>query len=370
MLETMRIVRATRALATMGAAAAVFLTACSSGGTVTQTRPSSPSSPSSATARDISFTSGGDTIYGTFQPAKGSQHPGVAVLIIAGSGATDRNGNDAKLAEGNTYERFAQLLADDGVSSLRYDKLASGKTGLATHANGQGITFDLFGTEALDAYRTLAAQPGVDPKKLIILGHSEGGLYALWLANKLAGAPTSPHALILASTVGLRFIDLLEEQYTAGYRAEAAAGKITPAAADLLIQQLNTAFASIRAGQGVTTQLDDKSLAALLSPTNVPFLEQEDQQDPAALAKSLGPSMPVLVLHGTKDSQVSAADTAPLLTALQGDSAVVHDEVPDANHLYQQITGTPNPAADYVNTSLPMAPQVGPDFTSFLQHAF
>lgn len=367
MLDSMRIVRATHALATMGATAALFLAACGSGGTVTQT---STSSSSSATAHDITFTSGGDTIYGTFQPAKGNQHPGVAVLIIAGSGATDRNGNDSKLAEGNTYQRFAQLLADDGVSSLRYDKLGSGKTGLATHANGQGITFDLYGTEALDAYRTLAAQPGVDAKKLIILGHSEGGLYALMLANKLAGTQTSPHALILASTIGLRFIDLLDEQYTAGYQAAAAAGKITPAAADLLTQQLNTAFASIRAGQGVTTRLDDKSLAALLSPTNVPILEQQDKQDPAALAKSLGPSMPVLVLHGTKDTQVSQADTAPLLTALQGDSAVVHDEVPDANHLYQQITGTPNPAADYVNTSLPMAPQVGPDFTSFLQHAF
>jgi pimeloyl-ACP methyl ester carboxylesterase len=351
----------------MGAAAALCLAACSSGGTVTQT---SASSSSVATARDITFTSGGDTIYGTFQPAKGNQYPGVAVLIIAGSGATDRDGNDAKVIQGNTYQRFAQLLADDGVSSLRYDKLGTGKTGLATHADGQGITFGLYGTEALDAYRTLAAQPGVDPKKLIILGHSEGGLYALLLANKLAGTATSPHALILASTVGVRYIDLLDEQYTASYQALAATGKITPAAADLLTQQLNTAFAGIRAGQGVTTQLDDKSVAALLSPTNVPILEQEDQQDPAALAKSLGPSMPVLVLRGTKDSQVSEADTAPLLTALQGDSAVVHDEVPDADHLYQQITGTPNPAADYANPSLPLAPQVGPDFTSFLQHAF
>lgn len=365
MLDTMRSFRAIQALAIVGVAVAI-VAACSSGGTVTQT---STSGSSAQAAHDVSFTSGGDTIYGTFQPAKGNQHPGVAVLIIAGSGATDRNGNDAKLAEGNTYERFAQILADDGVSSLRYDKLSTGQTGLASHTDGRGITFDLFGNEAADAYRTLAAQPGVDPHKMIILGHSEGGLYALWLANKLAGTPNAPHALILASTVGLRFLDLFDEQYTATYQAEAAAGKITPAAAQLLTQQLNTAFASIRAGQGVT-KLDDKSLAALLSPTNVPILQQEDQQDPAALARSLAPTMPVLVLHGTKDSQVSDADTAPLLTALQGHSAVVHDEVPDANHLYQQITGTPNPTADYVDTSLPLAAQVGPDFKTFLQQAF
>ena len=366
MLDVMRTVRAIRAVATVGAAA-VILAACGSGGKVTQTATSSP--PTRA-AHDISFTSGGDTIYGTFQPARGDQHPGVAVLIIAGSGPTDRNGNDAKLVKGNTYERFAQTLADDGVSSLRYDKLGTGQTGLASHANGQGITFDLYGEEAADAYRTLAAQPGVDPHKLIILGHSEGGLFALWLADKLAGTPNAPHALILASTVGVRFIDLLAEQYTAGYQAAAAAGKITPAAANLLTRQLDTALASIRAGQGVATQLEDKSLAALLSPTNIPFLEQEDQQDPAALAKNLGPSMPVLVLHGTKDSQVSEADTAPLLTALRGDSAVVHDEVPDADHLYQQITGTPNPTADYADPSLPLAAQVGPDLKTFLQQAF
>lgn len=338
--------------------------------------PSTPTAAATGTgstgtaAHDLSFTSGPDTIYGTFQPAAGKQHPGVAVLIIAGSGATDRNGNDGQLAQGNTYQRFAQTLASEGVSSLRYDKFATGKTGLATHADGKGITFDLYANEALDAYRTLAAQPGVDPSKLMVLGHSEGGLYALWLATKLAGTPNAPHALILASTVGLRYIDLLSEQFTATYRAQAAAGKITPAAANTLIQQLNAAFASIRAGQGVTTPLADKSIAALLSPTNVPILQAEDQQDPAALAKSLGPSMPVLVLHGTKDTQVSDADTAPLLAAFQGDSAMVHDEVPNANHLYQQITGTPNPVADYVDTSLPFAPQVAPDLTKFLQKAF
>ena len=355
-----RATRATQAVAAV-AAAALVLAACSSAGTVTQ-RPAT-------TAHDVTFTSSGDTLYGTFQPGTGKQHAGAAVLIIAGSGATDRNGNDAQLAEGNTYQRFAQSLASDGVSSLRYDKLGSGQTGLATHTDGQGITFDLYADEALDAYRTLAAQPGVDPHKMIILGHSEGGLYALWLAHKLAGTPDAPHALILASTVGIRFIDLLDRQYTAGYQAAAAAGTITPAAANLLIQQLNTAFASIRAGQGVTTPLDDKGIAALLSPTNVPILEQEDQQDPAALARSLGAHLPVLVLHGTKDSQVSDVDTAPLLTALKEDSALVHDEVPNANHLYQQINGTPNPVADYVNTSLPLAAQVGPDLKKFLQKA-
>lgn len=291
------------------AAAAVVLAACSSAGSVKQ-------AGAAHTPHDLTFTSGADKISATFQPAEGTQNPGAAVLIIAGSGATDRNGNDAQLVKGNTYQHFAQELAADGVSSLRYDKLGSGQTGLATHTTGQGITFDLYGNEALDAYRTLAAQPGVDPDKLIILGHSEGGLYALWLTNKLkatgsgsgAGtqpappAPPAPHALILASTVGLRFIDLLDQQYTAGYQAQAAAGTITHDEANVLTQQLNTAFASIRAGNPVTSRLDDKSVAALLSPTNIPILHDEDQQDPAALAKSLGPSMPVLVLHGTKDT--------------------------------------------------------------------
>lgn len=64
------------------------------------------------------------------------------------------------------------------------------------------------------------------------------------------------------------------------------------------------------------------------------------------------------------------ADTAPLLAALQGDSAVVHDEVTNANHLYQLISGTPNPASDYADASLPFAAQVGSDFAQFLQHAF
>ncbi|HSZ37389.1 MAG TPA: hypothetical protein VK773_09890, partial [Acidimicrobiales bacterium] len=75
----------------------------------------------------VTFTAGGQTVYGTFRhPTSGSSVPGV--LLIAGSGPTDRNGNNANYPGPiDTLRTLADWLSSDGVASLRYDKLGTGK---------------------------------------------------------------------------------------------------------------------------------------------------------------------------------------------------------------------------------------------------
>ncbi|WP_370372781.1 alpha/beta hydrolase family protein [Catenulispora sp. GP43] len=310
---------------------------------------------------DVTFTSSGDTLPATFLPAGGRNH-GAAALIISGSGPTDRNGDDPQYPHLDTNLNFAKALASAGVSSLRYDKLGSGTAGLGGpghHPGGAGIDFDLYAQEALDAYRTMASQPGVDPHRLVIVGHSEGGLFALWLANQLKGTPLAPRAVILAAPLSERYLDLLDTQLTEAYQQAAAAGAITAAAAAHYIRQMRDAFASIRAGHGVPPGLDDPSLAAMLSPVNVAFLEQADKYDPAELARSLGGDFPVLVLRGTKDVQVTGPEVARVADALRQDRDAWDVSVPDADHLFKIVTGVPNPAVDYANPNREFAPEVG-----------
>jgi len=84
------------------------------------------------------------------------------------------------------------------------------------------------------------------------------------------------------------------------------------------------------------------------------------------LARRLGPSLPVLVLRGTKDVQVDASDIDHLMQGFAADRAAHRADIPDADHLFKVVTGTPNPAVDYANASRPFAPQVAPRLASFL----
>lgn len=93
--------------------------------------------------QDISFQSDGLTIHGTFRHLSDSSTALPGVLLIAGSGPTDRNGNSSLVPGSmNTLANLAGVLAGDDVASLRYDKLGSGATGLgefAAHLDTIGV---------------------------------------------------------------------------------------------------------------------------------------------------------------------------------------------------------------------------------------
>src|SRR4051794_4369481 len=116
-------------------ALALVVSGCGSGSVTRVT-----ASPASRTTpawveEEVSFRVDGMTVYGTWRhPARpGAKVP--AVLIIAGSGPTDRDGNSPGLSGMDTYKTLAGLLSAGGVASLRYDKLSSGKTGLGPYAS-------------------------------------------------------------------------------------------------------------------------------------------------------------------------------------------------------------------------------------------
>ena len=137
----------------------------------------------------VSFASGNMTIYATFRHPKNGANDVPGVLLIAGSGPTDRNGNST-LEPGpvNTLKTLADWLSEDGVASLRYDKLGSGKTGVGPFASDpDSVGIKPFEQESAAALNYLAAQKGVNDKLLGVFGHSEGALFALLLDTGHAG---------------------------------------------------------------------------------------------------------------------------------------------------------------------------------------
>jgi acetyl esterase/lipase len=324
-----------------------------------------------ASEQDVQFTSGGDTLYGSLllpdmQP--GQRVP--AAVIISGSGPTDRDGNSALLngtIDSNKF--FARTLADRGVASLRYDKLGTGKTGIGAHAsNPAEIGFNLFVDEATAAYAYLRSRPEVDPQRVMILGHSEGGLIALVVANQLKGTPDQPAALVLAAPLGTPYLETIRRQITDQYRAGQAAGQISQADADAAIADLNAIVKSLTETQHLPATIATPALQQLFSPTNEKFLGQVAPYDPMQLAASLPPTMPALILHGTKDVQISPDDVNNVLRGFQtaGNTRAALVELANVDHVFKEVPGDPDPANEYTNPNLAFSREAADRLADFV----
>jgi alpha-beta hydrolase superfamily lysophospholipase len=350
-----------------------LLSACSPASSTAAS--SAPASLGTAwTDQPVSFQAGGLTVYATYRHPATATSRLPAVLLIAGSGPTDRNGNSALLPGSiDIIKTLADWLSADGAASLRYDKLGSGQTGLGPYAGRPAaIGIVPFEQEAAAALRFLARQPGVNPARLGVIGHSEGALFALLLADgtdpKGSGpGPLPPvHALGLLEPLSERYLDVIADQLDAPAVAAQRAGRITSAEASSFTHALATGIAQFRATGTVSTTLPG-GLASILNPVNALFLSQADRYDPAELAARLSPGLPVIITCSTADSQVTCGEVHHLLSGLadgQADTDFVM--LTGVDHvLKQDPTGS---AADYTKP-LPFSPQLQQALRTFVaQH--
>jgi acetyl esterase/lipase len=325
--------------------------------------------PAGMTDTDVSFTSGDDTLYGSFLAPDGiSASDSVpAALIISGSGPTDRNGNSGGLSM-NTNLNLAIALANEGIPSLRYDKLGSGQTGLSSHADATGIDYELFLQEARDAATFLSQQPGVDPGKLILVGHSEGALFALVLAKELTDAGTPPAAVILAAPLSVRYLDILHEQLTGQIQAAVTAQTMSQEAADKITTELDGIIESLRTKGTLPETVTTPELSQIFSASNAAFLAQIDKIDPAEVAASLPSDLPVLVLLGNKDAQVTGDQVRHLMEGFRdaGNDVAHFAALPLADHTLRIVEGEADPSVDYANPDLEFSPQAVTEIDDFL----
>lgn len=280
---------------------------------------------------------GGLVLQGTLLQPDTTKGPVPAVLLLPGSGPTDRDGNQLPTVATNLLKEFAETLSANGFATLRFDKRAT-KAYVASFpkdvkAQNDFFAWDKFVGDAKGALRFLGSQKGVDPKRLFIIGHSEGSMIAGQIGHDLNGKPGCPAGLVLMGAPGRTLGPVIREQVLASLnRAKMAAEAQKP-----YVSYLDEAIALISQGKDPPPN-PPMGLGALFPPSAIKLMQSYFTNDPAITASSF--SGPVLIVQGQKDIQVLARkDTPRLLAALKArkKGQVEAFIVPSASHNLKQV---------------------------------
>lgn len=296
---------------------------------------------SAAVGNDIQASGPSGALRGSYVAAA----PGApVVMIIPGSGPTDRDGNNPMGVAAASYRLLAQALAERGVASVRIDK--RGMFGSAAAGDPNAVTIPEY---ARDVRAWVgAARERTGASCIWLLGHSEGALVALAAAQD----PADLCGLVLVSAPGRRLSDVLREQL-----------RSNPANAPILDQAL-AAIARLEAGERVETASLHPAVAQLFAPQVQGFLISVFAQDPAVLAERV--QLPILVVQGLRDLQVSEADARRLAGAAQGSRLVL---LPEVNHVLKRVASDDRAAnlATYADPSLPLADGIADPIAQFVR---
>lgn len=271
------------------------------------------------------------TMYGTLVRPEGDG-PFPAVVMVAGSGPTDRDWNSPLLPGTNgSAALLAEALAQAGFASLRYDKRASGphvNENLPAMIGKISMQFHL--DELAVAVGALASQVDVRADRIFALTNSEGGLHAL---NYQLQSPAIPFAgLVLIAPPG-RAVGAVARSQLAAQAAALPNG-------DALLALYDSAIDRFMAGEPMAPdpqlpQGVQLLLQSLESPANLPFARELWAADAASLLAKI--TAPTLILIGKKDIQVDwQADGEPLQRAAKGHANVTFLFPEDANHVLKQ----------------------------------
>ncbi len=259
--------------------------------------------------------------------------PFPALIIIHGSGAGDRDltmGPQPPLSLIKPYRDLAWGLAQHGVAVLRYDK----RTRVAPmwYAGKTFTVWDETIQDALAALILLRQQPEVNAGKSYLIGHSLGGMLAPRIAKadgRLAGV------ILLAGATRAKTVDQVERQLA---YIQSVSGPDS-AAVKAQRAQLEPLLAKIRA----LTPADSANPQILLGAPARYYLDL-DAYDPATTMREL--ALPLLVLQGLRDYQVTPDQLDDWLTTLGARRDLTVQRYEGLNHLFLRGEGPPSPA-DY-----------------------
>ena len=259
------------------------------------------------------------------------------VILIAGSGPTNRDGNQIGLTN-NSLKLLAESLVNNGIAVYSYDKrifaqMASGKLDEAS------LTFDNFIDDAKAVILYFKNQKKYH--SITVAGHSEGALIGMVAANGIADA------YISIAGAGRPIDEVLLEQI----------GKQAP----FLKEEVEKNLASLKSGN--TFELKNQMLASLFRASVQPYMISWIKYHPQNEIKKL--QIPSLLINGDKDIQVSVQD-AQLLQQAQP-NAQLHI-IPNMNHIFKVIKGddTENKAS-YTNPELPICVELTSIITTFIR---
>ena len=249
------------------------------------------------------------------------------VLFVAGSGPTDRDCNSSLGLRTDAFRLVAAALAARGIASLRYDKRGVGKSGIGF--DPATTVIDDFAADAQAIVACLRADARFST--LAVLGHSEGGLLALMIAERAA-----PDVLLLVATPGRPLGIVLREQL---------AQRLDPRA----MVDVDRLLDAVR--RGAPPEPIPAPLAPLFAPTVRAFLRSALDLDPLPLLRAA--KARVAIVQGAFDAQVTPVDARRLADARPDATLTI---LPTMNHVLKAELSAALPQPSYADPSRPLAP--------------
>jgi Lysophospholipase len=283
-------------------------------------------------------TSTGD-IYGTLTiPNNVKTSP--IVLIIAGSGPTDRDCNSPLGIQTNAYKMLSESFAKNGISTLRFDKRGIGKSKPAMTSESE-LRFETYIKDVVAWISLLKSDKRFS--SIVVLGHSEGALIGM-----IAAEQTNVAGYISVAGIGKSADKILQEQLKT---------KLPPQ----LLDESNRILDSLKIGKTVSNV--NSNLGVLYRPSVQPYLISWIKYDPAKEICKL--KIPVLIIQGTADLQVSVSDSK-LLSEAKPDAKVLIIE--NMNHVLKESdSDMQKNMATYRNPALPLKVGLTDDIVKFIR---
>lgn len=264
-----------------------------------------PGAPYTASTVSIR-TPAGITLAGTLTMPSARTGRIAAVITVTGSGGQDRDGNQPGMRDYQPFREIADALSGRGVAVLRLDDRGMGASDLGPST---ATTAD-FADDIRAGIQWLRSRPEIDPSRIVIVGHSEGGIIAPMIA---ATDPSVAGIVIMAGSATTGRIILKRQQE---YAVDSMA-RLTGAARDAALAQSQRATDSLAAG--------------------MPWMRFFIEYDPTTAAREVR-ATPVLILHGERDMQVPAAHADSLASVMRaaGNARVTVHKFPRTNHLFTE----------------------------------
>ena len=281
----------------------------------------------------VLHTATGD-IFGTLTTPKMSGNIPVA-LIIAGSGPTDRNGNN-QMMKNESLRKLGYGLANNNIASLRFDKRAIGESRKAAKKEAD-LRFEDYVNDARGWIELLKKDKRFS--KVVVVGHSEGSLIGMIAAFNLADGYVS------IAGAGRSADKIIKEQLA--NQPQTLKDLSFPIIDSLVI--------------GKTVTNVDPTLNFLFRQGVQPYLISWFRYDPQLEIKKL--TIPVLIVQGTNDVQVSIEDANLLAKACTHAQLIL---IKNMNHIFRIVEGDRDTnIATYSNSSLPISDELTNGITEF-----
>jgi hypothetical protein len=275
------------------------------------------------------------------------------VVLITGSGPQDR---DETLLGHKPFLVLSDYLTRRGIAVLRADDRGTAKS---TGDFAAATTAD-FATDTEAGISYLKTRPEIDPHKIGLIGHSEGGIIAPMIA---ARNPDVAFIVMMAGS-GVRGDDILVEQTEA---IEEASGKSHEEAVkdatkerevlNLVETEKDEAVLDKDLKEKLSGDMPEAQAGATIKILSSPWFRYFLTYDPAVALRKV--KCPVLAIGGEKDTQVPVKENLPAIRAALEQGGNKHfevDELPGLNHLFQTAkTGSPTEYSAIEETISPVA---------------